>query len=369
MSEEMSVFRGVSRRDFLKYCGGLATLLGLGQSGVVQVAHALEAAAKRPSVVYSSFQACTGCAIQLLQAREPTVQNLILQQISLDYQDNVMAAAGEAAEAVLQERIDSGDFYWVAEGSIPTKIPEACVIAGKTAADIVKEIYPKAKATIAHGNCACYGNVQAARPNPTGAVGIGEYLRGDGGIPDAVVVNNARCPGHGDDLIAILTYVLVFGEAPELDTVGRPKFLFGQTIHDTCFRRGHFEAGEFVEQFGSETTGDKDWCLYKMGCKGPVTFAPCGRNYWNGNVSWCVNNAPCQGCAEPDFWDELTPFYEQVRGGDTPGVLGVPLETVGVALGAATLAGLAVHGVGTAVRGRRGGSATDKDRGNEGGEV
>ncbi|MBE0477358.1 MAG: hydrogenase small subunit [Coriobacteriia bacterium] len=368
MSEEMSAFRGVTRRDFLKYCTWLAGVMGLGEAGMARVASALEAAARRPSVVWSSFQVCTGCAIQLLQAREPTVQNLILQQISLDYQDNVMAAAGSAAEEVLRQVTEGEDFYWVVEGSVATGIPGAMTVAGRTSMEVVDELYPKANATIAMGSCAAYGNIQAARPNPTGAKGIAAYLREDGGVADPVVVNLPRCPGHGDDLIATLTYALVNGELPELDAVGRPVFLYGQTIHDTCFRRGHFEAGRFVERFGDESTGDRDWCLYKVGCKGPVTYAPCGRNLWNGNVSWCVNNAPCQGCAEPDFWDELTPFYDQVRGGDLPGLYGVTAEQIGIGLGIATAAGLAAHGVGTAIRSRRTTRAGEPGR-REGGEL
>jgi NiFe hydrogenase small subunit HydA len=346
--EEMSVFLGVTRRDFLKFCGGMAALIGLGPGGTPQVAAALEALAKRPQVIYSSFQQCTGCAIQLLQTRTPTVANLILQQISLEFQDNVMAAAGDAAEAQFEKIVESGDFYWVIEGSIPTKIPEATTIAGENVADRAKRVYPKAKGVIAYGSCACYGNVQASRPNPTGAMGVGEFLRTKGGIPDAKVINISRCPGHSEDMIAALSYVLVTGKLPELDAVGRPVFLYGKTIHDSCMRRGHFEAGEFVETFGQAIAGDPR-CLYKLGCKGPVTHAPCGINYWNGHVSWCVHNAPCQGCAEPGFWDKFTPFYEQLR---TFG--NFPAETIGIALGAATVVGLGAHAVASAATGRFG---------------
>lgn len=349
MEEKLSPLLGVSRRDFLKYCGWMATAFGV--SGVTgpDVAHALENAMKRPSVVWSSFQACTGCAVSLLQSREPTIPNLILKQISLDYQDNVMAAAGEAAEAVL-EQVTSGEFYWVVEGSVPTKIPEATMVAGRTAADIVKEMYPKAAATVCTGTCACYGNIQASRPNPTGAKGIGEFLRAEGGVADATVVNLPRCPGNGEDLVLALSYVLVTGKVPELDSIGRPLFLYGSTIHDNCFRRGHFDAGEFVEVFGDEGYA-KDWCLYKVGCKGPYTYAPCGARKWNGNVSWCVQNAPCMGCAEPDFWDEQTPFFDQTR--PIPGTT-VRAEQIGIGLGIATAVGLGAHAVGQAVTGRMG---------------
>jgi hydrogenase small subunit len=347
--DRSTVFQGVSRRDFLKFCSTISAMIGLGQAGAPEVAAALEKLAKRPQVIYSSFQQCTGCAIQLLQTRTPTVQNLILSQISLEFQDNVMAAAGTAAEEQFEKIVESGDFYYVVEGAIPTKPEEAVAIAGETAAARVKRVYPKAKGVIAYGSCACYGNIQAASPNPTGSMGVGEYLRGPGGIADAAVINIARCPGHSEDMIAALSYVLVTGKIPPLDSVGRPTFLYGQTIHDSCFRRGEFEAGNFVESFGQAIAGDPR-CLYKIGCKGPVTFAPCGRNLWNGHVSWCVHNAPCQGCAEPQFWDKLTPFYDQVRTTYGP----FPAETIGIGLGIATAVGLGAHLVGQAATGRLG---------------
>lgn len=365
MSAAASSLLSVSRRDFLKYCSWVAAAIGVPGITGAEVADALESTmTRRPSVVYTSFQACTGCAIQLLQTREPTIPDLIFRQISLDYQDNVMAAAGDAAEELLEE-VTSGEFYWVAEGSIPTDPPEALLIAGRTAGEIAEDLYGKAAATIAYGSCACYGNIQASRPNPTGAMGIGEYLSSEAGIDSPAVINNSRCPGHGEDLIAILSYVLVTGEVPELDSVGRPTFLFGKTIHDTCERRGQFDAGNFVEEFG-----DDAWysgaCLYKVGCKGPVTHAPCGITRWNGNVSWCVHNAPCQGCAEPDFWDEHTPFYDQLPGVQVPGVGGVSAEKIGIGLGIATAVGLGAHAIGQVATGRMGkGGPTDENPGGE----
>jgi hydrogenase small subunit len=345
--EEMSVFRGVTRRDFLTFCGGIAALIGLGPLGQAEVAEALQNAAARPSVVWSSFQECTGCAISLLQSRTPQVANLILQQISLDYQENVMAAAGDAADAQFNESVAKGGFYWVVEGGIPTKIPEAMSVHGKTAGDITKATYAKAAATICIGSCSCYGNIQAAAPNPTGSVGVAEFLKNNG-VASPVVVNVSRCPGNAEDLVAVLSYVLVTGKVPPLDSIGRPVFLYGETIHDSCFRRGHYEAGEFATGYNDPNIGE-GWCLYKLGCKGPVTFAPCGVTQWNGHVSWCVHNAPCIGCSEPAFWDKLTPFTQQL-----PGVGPFPAQTVGVALGVATVVGLGAHLVASAATGRVG---------------
>jgi hydrogenase small subunit/[NiFe] hydrogenase small subunit len=352
---EMSVFPGVTRRDFFKICGGLAALIGLGQAGAAEVAQALEQIAKRPNVIWSDFQECLGCSVNLLQSRTPQVATLILQQISLNYHEAVMAAAGDEASQNYWDTVDSGDFYWVVEGSIATKIPGAMTVHGETSMDIVKKTYPKAKATIAIGSCACYGNVQAARPNPTGAKGLATFLKEDAGVADPVVINMSRCPGNAEDMLAALTYVLVYKKLPELDAVGRPVFLYGDLVHDNCERRAHFEHGDYIESFGDPHTAD-DWCWFKMGCKGPVTYAPCPVTRWNGHQSWCIKAGPCIGCSEPDFWDTMEPFYSAVPNINAPGIGGISDNTFTKVLVGATAVAIGAHLVGTTVTHRlRGG--------------
>lgn len=346
---ESSPFFGVSRRDFLRFCGVMAATIGA-PSAMTEVAVALERLAKRPQVIWSSFQICTGCAVQLLESRTPPVAQLILQQISLEYQDNVMAAAGKQAEEQRNKIVDSGDFYWIVEGSIPTKEPGMLTIGGQTGQQIVDYIYPKAKAVLATGTCATYGNVQASYPNPSGAMGLWEYLVSVGKNKQPVI-NMPRCPGQAEDLLAAFTYVLVNGEPPELDELGRPRFLYGTLIHDHCERRGHFEAGEFVDPFG-DPESQREFCWYKVGCKGPQTYAPCPINRWNGHLSWCINNGPCIGCAEPDFWDKHTPFTSRAPNITIPGVGAAQADTVGWVAGGVVVAGLAAHAIGSAATGR-----------------
>jgi NiFe hydrogenase small subunit HydA len=352
---EMSVFPGVTRRDFLKICGGLAALIGLGQAGAADVARALTQIAKRPNIIWSDFQECLGCSVNLLQSRTPQVATLILQQISLNYHEAVMAAAGDQAEQNFSDTVASGDFYWVVEGAIATKIPGAMTVHGETSMDIVKRTYPKAKATIAIGSCACYGNVQAARPNPTGAKGLAAFLKEDAGVADPVVINMSRCPGNAEDMLAALTYVLVYKKLPELDAVGRPVFLYGDLVHNNCERRAHFENGEYIESFGDAHCAD-DWCWFKMGCKGPVTYAPCPVTRWNGHQSWCVKAGPCIGCSEPSFWDTMEPFYSPVPNINAPGIGGISDRTFTGILVGATAVAIGAHLVGTTVTHRlRGG--------------
>ena len=367
VSERSSPIRGLERREFLKYCGGLAALIGIGQTGVATVADAITEAVKLPIVVWSDFQECLGCTIALLQATAPTPAQLILQQISLAYDEAAMAAAGAQAEKSFNEGFAQGA-YWVIEGSVPNGMEGAFSVSGKSAQQLLKENYSKAKGVIAIGSCACFGNVQASNPNPTGAMGVRDYLRGPGGMPEAAVVNLPRCPGHGDDLVATLVYILVMGALPELDKAGRPTFLYGQTIHDNCERRGHFEAGEFVEKFG-DAGSREHWCLYKVGCKGPATYAPCAINRWNGRVSWCLHSGPCTGCSENNFWNDFTPFTTPLPNVEVPAIKGVSAQQIGVGMAAVTAVGLGAHFVGQVATGRLGkggpeeGEATDEKGG------
>jgi hydrogenase small subunit len=348
--DESSPVRGLSRREFLTYCGQIAALIGLTELGVPKVAAAIEAAVKKPVLVWSDFQECLGCTVALLQATAPTPAQLILQQVSLAYDEAAMAASGFQAEKSFEDAFNEGT-YWVIEGSVADQVPNAMAVGGKTSAEILKEFYPKAKGVIAIGSCACFGNVQAHVPNPTGAMGVRAWLRGPGGVPDAQVVNVARCPGHGDDLVATLVYILVYGKLPELDSQGRPLFLYAQTIHDTCTRRAHFEAGEFVEEFGDQGSLN-GWCFYKVGCKGPVTYAPCAINRWNGRVSWCIYSGPCTGCSEDNFWNDFTPLIDPVPNIPVPAIQGVSAQTIGLGLTALTGVGIAAHFVGQAATGR-----------------
>jgi hydrogenase small subunit len=358
--QELSAFPGVTRRDFLKVCGGLAALIGLGQAGAADVAQALEKLAARPNVIWSCFQECLGCSVNLLQSRTPQVATLILQQISLNYHEAVMAAAGDEAEQNYWDTVDSGDFYWVVEGAIATKIPGAITVHGETSMDIVKKTYPKAKATIAIGTCACYGGVQAALPNPTGAKGLAAFLKEDAGVADPVVLNMSRCPGNAEDMLAALTYVLVYQKLPELDAVGRPTFLYGALVHDNCERRAHFENGDYIEAFGDEHCAD-EWCWFKMGCKGPVSYAPCPVTRWNGHQSWCVKAGPCIGCSEPKFWDTMAPFYSPTPNIDAPGIGGVSDNTFTAILVGGTAVAIGAHLVGTVATGRlHGGGPMDE---------
>lgn len=336
--------RGIPRRDFLTFCGSMAAVLGLGELATPRIAKAL-AAQKRPSVIWLSLQECTGCTESALRTADPTIGDLVLDVVSLDFQDNLMAAAGHAAEAALQDSMkkNQGEYLLVVTGSVPLNENGIyTTIAGRTARDILLEGAKGAKAVVAIGACAHWGNVQAARPNPTGAVGVGDVVK------DKPVVNIAGCPPIAEVITATIVHYLTFGRVPELDYEGRPVFAYGARIHDQCPRRATFDAGQFVEAFDDDAAR-RGWCLYKVGCKGPATFSPCPIFLWNERTSWPIGAGhPCLGCTERNFWDAMTPFY-----GRLPNVAGFGVEryadTLGAALAIGATAGVAAHAIATGV--------------------
>lgn len=305
----------IHRRSFLKGCTLAAAALGLNESMIPRLVEAA-ASPKRPSVVWLHFQECTGCTETLLRGSHPEVGKLIFELISLDYHETVMVAAGHQAEKSLHDTITTGkdNFILVVEGAIPTKDGGIyCKIAGRTAMEILADTAPKASAVIAIGSCASFGGIQAADPNPTGAVGVVDLVK------DKPIINIPGCPPNPVTFLGTLLHYFTFKRLPPCDGLGRPLFAYGRKIHDHCERRPHFDEGRFVEQFGDEAHR-KGYCLYRVGCKGPETYANCPTARFNDAGVWPVGvGHGCVGCTEPDFWDAMTPFYERLPDIKIPG--------------------------------------------------
>jgi hydrogenase small subunit len=336
--------RGVSRREFLEFCGQMCAVLGLSTSMLPRVAQQLQAM-KRPSVIWLQLQECTGCVESVLRTAEPTIGDLVLDVVSLDYQHTLMAGAGEAVERAKADAMaaNKGQYILIVTGSVPLEENGIYLtIGGRPGREILEEAARDAAAVIAVGACAHFGSVQAARPNPTGAVGVNRI------ITDKPVVNIAGCPPIGDVVTATIVHFLTFDRLPAMDSEGRPLFAYGKRIHDQCPRRAHFDAGQYVEVFDDEAAR-KGWCLYKVGCKGPATFSPCPIFQWNTRTSWPIGAGhPCIGCTEPYFWDTMAPFY-----GRLPNVAGFGIEskvdTIGTALAVGATAGVIAHAAATSL--------------------
>jgi hydrogenase small subunit len=335
--------KGYSRRQFLQFCTAAAAAAGFAKSGVAQVVSAFEKKEK-PAVLWMHFQECTCCSESFIRASHPIVADALLDVLSLNYSETLMAASGFQAEKSLSDTIknNKGKYIVLVEGAVPTKDGGVyCMIGGKTAESILQEVSKDAAAIVAWGSCASNGCVQAAKPNPTHATPIHKLV-------NKPVINVPGCPPIADVMMAVVTHVLVLGQIPALDNLGRPKEFYGRRVHDTCYRRPNYDAGLFVESWDDENAR-KGYCLYKMGCKGPVTYNACSVVGWNEGTSSPIRSGHgCIGCSEEGFWDQ-GPIYSHLA--TFPGFgIESTADTVGTIVAATTLAGVAAHAVVTNVR-------------------
>ncbi|WED21719.1 hydrogenase 2 small subunit [Vibrio sp. JC009] len=292
--------KGVSRRSFMKLCSGLAATMGISSANAgQQVADAL-AKKQRPPVIWIGAQECTGCTESLLRSTHPTVENLILDMISLEYHEVLSAAAGHLVEENKHHAMEKyhGKYVLVVDGSIPVKDGGVyCMVAGKPIVEHIQEAAEGAAAIIAIGSCSAWGGVASVGVNPTDAKALHEVL------PGKTIVNIPGCPPNPHNFLATVAHLLTYNSLPALDDKGRPVFAYGRRIHEHCERRPHFDAGRFAIEFGDE--GHREgWCLYKLGCKGPETYGNCSTLEFCdvGGGIWPVGiGHPCIGCNEKDI--------------------------------------------------------------------
>lgn len=327
---------GMSKRDFLRFCLTTTAGLGLGNSAFPQVVRALETKPRQP-VYWLNFAACSCCTESLIKSSHPLVSDSVLNLFSLDYNETLQAAAGHQAEDIAKEgfKKHAGNYILAVEGSIPTKDGGIyCTIGGVPAIDYIKTAAAGAKAILSVGSCSSFGCVTVAKPNPTGCKPVHEI------ITDKPVINIPGCPPIPDVITGVLVHLLTFDRLPDLDKLGRPKVFYGQRIHDKCYRRAFFDAGMFVEKFDDEGAR-KGWCLYKVGCRGPVTYNACAVVKWNDSTSFPIQAGhPCLGCSEPGYWDNR-PLYEHTAGVSLP--MFSNSETVGKLIAISAAAATAAH--------------------------
>lgn len=345
---------GVSRRDFMKWAAGMTALLSLPSSFTPLVAQAAELTDRLP-VVWLHMAECTGCSEGLIRTGEPTIDSLLFDFISLEYHETLMAAAGWQAERNLEHAIEKykGRLIVMVEGGIPAGDSEFYLTVGAhgtTGAAHARAAADAAAAIFAIGTCSSFGGIQAAGPNPTNAQPMSK-------ITKKPVINVPGCPPSEKNIAGQVLHYVLFGALPALDVYNRPKWSYGIRIHDLCERRGRFDAGEFVQQFGDEGA-KKGYCLYKVGCKGPYTFNNCSIERFNQHTSWPVQAGHgCIGCSEPDFWDTMGTFHEPLGNRLYQTLFGVgadkTADKAGIALLTATAVGIAAHAAIAAVKGSK----------------
>ncbi|MBR3690635.1 MAG: hydrogenase small subunit [Eggerthellaceae bacterium] len=368
--DSMMEARGVSRRDFLKLAGAVTAAAGLSCAAMPRVADALEQSVIGATkgnlypVIWIEGASCTGCTESFAQIESPDAGTVVLDMISLNYSETLSAAAGHSVEEAKAQTVEAGNYILVYEGAVPEAWGgNALRVAAEPGTHALVHAAEKANAVVALGSCAVNGGWCAAYPNASQATGVQDYLKKAG--VEATVVNVPGCPANPEWLMAVLVDVVLMKDPSllDLDAQGKPAGIFGQSIHDNCERRGHFENGEFVYEFGSEEEA-KGYCLYPLGCRGPQTMSNCGVTLWNNRRSWCVKaGSPCIGCCEanpndPDQnWVQVnTPFYKRHRDLRV-GPLTFQPTTVAVSIIGLAAAAFVVHGFGMKKFGRMDGGA------------
>jgi hydrogenase small subunit len=273
---------------------------------------------------------CEGDSVAMTSATNPSLEDLITgaipgmprvvvhnQVLAVEYGEEYMrtwwdAQGGKLDPFVLvvegsigNERIN-GDGYWTGFGVDPETGQPI------TLNEWIDRLAPKAAAVVAVGTCATYGGIPAMANNPTGAMGLRDYLgwnwTSKAGIP---IVNIPGCPAQPDNTTETLMY-LVFALAgmaplPELDDQGRPTWLFGRTVHESCNRAAFYEEGDFATEYGSDHR-----CLVKLGCKGPVVKCNVPVRGWLNGIGGCPNiGGICMACTMPGFPDKYMPFMAE----------------------------------------------------------
>ena len=351
---------GINRRDFMKWVSATTATLMLPPMFAPLVAEATELMNRVP-VVWIELQDCAGNSEALLRSSAPTVDDLLFDVLSLEYHETLQACAGFDADKQLEEAVEhfKGKYLLFVEGAIPMAMNGqygTIGASGETFHDHLVRMSKDAAAVVAVGTCATFGGVPAAAPNPTGAVGVMDLVKGK------PVINIPACPANPANMVGVVLHYVLTGQVPELDSLLRPKFAFGYRIHDNCERRAHFDAGEFVEEWGDEGAKN-NWCLYKVGCKGPMTFNNCSIIRYNEGTNWPVGvGRGCIGCSEPDFWDKYAyerPMANAKIKAPTGGVEKT-VDEFGLGLLTATAVGIGVHAVASVIAGKKSNEGEEK---------
>ena len=341
--KEVLAKKGIQRRDFMKWAGVVTASLGLPATFAPLTLRAAELAGRVP-IIWLHMAECTGCSESLLRSEDPGIDSIISDYVSMEYHETIMAASGHQAEKSLEDAVKTyaGRYILMVEGGIPKNTEYFLTIGShaRTGAEECRHVAEHAAAIFAIGTCSSFGGVQAAAPNPTNAQPLTQII-------DKRVINVPGCPPSEKNIVGTLMHYILFGDLPAVDAFNRPKWAYGLRIHDLCERRGHFDAGEFVQHFGDENAKN-GFCLYKVGCKGPYTFNNCSKLRFNSHTSWPIGAGHgCIGCSEPKFWDTMSPFevplgnryHTAFRGAGADKTA----DTVGLVLLGATAIGIAGH--------------------------
>ncbi len=285
----------MNRREFLKYCAKISLLFTGSALFADRFAEAfMRIGEGRINILWLQGQACSGDSVSLVYGDSPEVPQLIMNIINLKFQPVVSVAQGDLVMRIIEEELKNKDYILCFEGAVPYKMMGACKIGEYYLVDILKRAINSSVAVVAVGTCASYGGIPAANKE-TGSISVVDFMKREG--LNKPYVRLPGCPTNSIRITGTVAYIVGFQKLPRLDKDHRPKLYYPDIIHNNCQRFQYFVQDKFVEDYNQ-----KRECLFKMGCKGPITYADCPLRRYNRNTSWCVDaNTPCIGCANPKF--------------------------------------------------------------------
>jgi len=290
-------------------------------------------------VFWFAGMSCDGCSISVTGAQSPSVESLLMGAhpglprvvihhpvLQVESGPNYFYAHALALQGkldapyviVLEGSISDevaalgSNGYWSGQGEMPWG-PNG-ELRTVTTDEWIARLAPGAAAAVAIGTCATWGGVPAARGNPTGSMGLMDFLgKAYKSALELPVINIPGCASIGDDftetVAGLLYYLQGFGPLPEIDELGRPAWLFGETVHRHCVRGAYYEEGSFASEFGGPE------CLVEIGCWGPVVNCNIASRGAINHLGGCMNTGgACIGCTMPGFPDKFTPFYKRPPG-------------------------------------------------------
>jgi hydrogenase small subunit len=269
-------------------------------------------AAKEVYILWiSEGMSCDGDTVSITAATQPSIEDVVLGVIpglpKVHLHNKELGPFVLVIEGSIPNEHINGEGFWTSFGNDEKGDP----IPINTWID---QLAPKAFAVVAIGTCAAYGGIHAMAGNPTGCMGLADYLGYDfrslAGIP---VVNVPGCPVQPDNFMETVTWLLqqAAGKAPmiPLDEQLRPTWLFGKTVHEGCDRAGYYEQADFALDYNLPK------CLVKVGCWGPVVNCNVPKRGWMNGLGGCPNvGGICIGCTMPGFPDKFMPFMDEPPG-------------------------------------------------------
>jgi hydrogenase small subunit len=263
----------------------------------------------KPKVLFIQGQSCSGCTTSIMYGNESYFIDFILKVIRLQIHPTLSFIEGDTYLKKLDKMINDKDYVLVLEGAIPANQKKACMVGDYALYDLLLKAVKNAGLVISMGTCASYGGIPASGRNELGSIGLEEFLVKEKFIKnsknDIKFIKTPGCPSHPDRFMGTLAYFVSTGKLPKLTAEKTPAIYYGEAIHNHCSRFQFFSQDSYLIDYDKE---NKNGCLLKKGCRGPITKSDCPSRRWNGGLNVCIkSNAPCVGCVNPSW-----PFKQDI---------------------------------------------------------